>query len=219
MNRFAKVYLEMEQLFGMDVIPKAPGKAGNAGGDPDWEVFRDEVLGCTRCGLCKERTQVVFGVGTLKAPLMFVGEAPGLDEDRQGEPFVGRSGQLLTRLLKELGVAREQVYIANIVKCRPPDNREPTLQEIQSCIPHLLRQIKKIAPKVICTLGLPSTRTLLNTPPSRSMSSLRGRPAEAFGAKVFPTYHPAYVLRAMSNLPVLKQDLRTACRLAGLIRP
>jgi DNA polymerase len=206
-----RTYLELEKLYGMDAIPR--GKP--AAPDTEWEEFRRQVLACTRCSLSQKRTQVVFGVGPLTAPLMFVGEAPGEDEDRRGEPFVGRSGQLLTRLLREIGVAREQVWIGNIIKCRPPENRLPTLEEIRACIPHLLRQIKKINPKVICTLGLPSTKTLLNT--TKSMTELRGKVAEAFGAKVFPTYHPAFILRAMSNLPVLKEDLRKACRMAGLI--
>lgn len=210
-----RYHLELEKLYGVDAIPRGGSAAPVETSDGDWESFRDQVLGCTRCGLCAGRTQVVFGVGPLDAPLMFVGEAPGEEEDRQGEPFVGRSGQLLTRLLKEIGVPRDRVWIGNIVKCRPPNNRTPTLDEIRSCIPYLLRQIKRIEPKVICTLGLPSTKTLLNTP--KSMTALRGKVAEAFGAKVFPTYHPAFVLRAMSNLGTLKEDLRKACRMAGLI--
>lgn len=214
MKRPLRALLELERLSGADALPR-PGRRGAGVPDPEWETFRRQVLECTRCGLCSGRTQVVFGVGSLTAPLMLVGEAPGADEDRQGEPFVGRSGQLLTRVLKELGVARADVYIANIVKCRPPDNRVPALSEIQACIPYLLRQIKRIGPRVICTLGLPATQTLLNT--TRSMTALRGKPAEAFGAKVLPTYHPAYILRTGSDTTVLKQDLREACRLAGLL--
>lgn len=215
MNRHTRLHLELERLYGVDAIPRGGAAAPVEASDGDWESFRDQVLACTRCGLCAGRTQVVFGVGPLDAPLMFVGEAPGEDEDRQGEPFVGRSGQLLTRLLKEIGVARERVYIANVVKCRPPGNRVPTLEEIRACIPYLLRQIKRVNPQVICTLGLPATKTLLNT--TKSMTALRGKVAEAFGARVFPTFHPAFILRAMSNLGTLKEDLRKACKLAGLL--
>jgi DNA polymerase len=214
-SRALRAHLELERLTGADALPRA-ARAAPEPADAEWEEFRRQVLGCTRCGLCRGRTQVVFGVGSLTAPLMLVGEAPGADEDRQGEPFVGKSGQLLTRVLRELGVSRDRLYIANIVKCRPPDNRVPELSEIQSCIPYLLRQIKRIAPKVICTLGLPATQTLLNT--TRSMAALRGKVADAFGARVLPTYHPAYILRTGGDTTVLKQDLREACRMAGIMK-
>jgi DNA polymerase len=221
MKRHLRAYLETERLYGMDVIPRGTRAAqaqprGPVPADPQWESFRAQVLGCTRCGLSQGRTQVVFGVGPLGAPLMLVGEAPGAEEDRQGEPFVGQSGQLLTRLLREMGVSREQVWIGNIVKCRPPNNRQPSPEEIRACIPYLLRQIKRINPKVLCTLGAPATHTLLNT--TRSMTELRGKIAEAFGARVLPTFHPAYILRDRSNLPILKQDLRKACEMAGLVK-
>jgi DNA polymerase len=145
---------------------------------------------------------------------MFIGEGPGADEDLQGEPFVGRAGELLTRLLKEFGVARDQVYIANIVKCRPPGNRTPALEEIRSCIPYLFRQIRTIQPKMICALGNVAAGVLLNT--KQGITSLRGRVTEFNNMKVFCTFHPAYILRNMSQLPILKRDVRQVLREVGL---
>ncbi len=149
--------------------------------------------GCQNCELAGGRTNVVFGAGNPTARLMFIGEAPGRDEDIQGVPFVGRSGQLLNKILEAAGIERDDVYIANIIKCRPPNNRTPLTNEIAACIPYLGRQVALIAPRVICTLGLPATQTLLGI--RGSMGSLRGKMYVEGNVKVIPTYHPAAALR------------------------
>ncbi len=150
-------------------------------------------VGCQNCELAGGRTNVVFGAGNPDARLMFIGEAPGRDEDIQGIPFVGRSGQLLNKILEAAGIERDDVYIANIIKCRPPNNRTPLTNEIEACIPYLGRQVALIAPRVICTLGLPATQTLLGI--RGSMGSLRGKMYVEGNVKVIPTYHPAAALR------------------------
>ena len=155
--------------------------------------LRDEAMGCTRCELHQNRNTVVFGTGDENAKLMFVGEAPGADEDRQGEPFVGRAGQLLTKIIEAVGYAREEVYIANVIKCRPPGNRNPKPTEVETCEPFLLKQIEIIQPKVICALGSFAAQTLLRT--DQKISALRGKFHDYRGVKVMPTYHPAYLLR------------------------
>ena len=156
-----------------------------------------DALGCTRCPLAAGRTTVVFGVGDPTADLMFVGEAPGREEDLRGEPFVGRSGQLLDRLLgEELGIGRDAVYIANVVKCRPPGNRDPQPEEVASCRPVLERQIELIAPRVVVTLGNFAARLLLDT--TAGIRQLRGRAYPYGDAVVVPTYHPSFVLRSGS---------------------
>jgi DNA polymerase len=157
-------------------------------------VIREELGDCTRCRLHKQgRKQIVFGVGNPKADLMFIGEAPGADEDDQGEPFVGRAGQLLNNMLKAMGLQRESVYIANIIKCRPPGNRTPERDECETCSPFLMRQIAAIQPKVIVALGAVAAKTLLavNAP----MSELRGHWYDFRGTKLAVTYHPAFLLR------------------------
>ncbi len=156
-------------------------------------VLGQEARSCQKCGLAQTRTSVVFGSGKTNADLMFVGEAPGADEDRQGLPFVGAAGQLLTRMIEAMGLTREDVYIANIIKCRPPNNRDPKPDEIAECQPYLLQQIDLIAPIIICTLGRFAAQTLLQT--TESMGRLRGKIFEYHGAKLVPTYHPAALLR------------------------
>lgn len=156
------------------------------------------VLGdCTRCKLHEGRTNVVFGVGSPEAELMFVGEGPGADEDAQGEPFVGRAGRKLNEIIRAMGFAREDVYIANIVKCRPPGNRDPQPDEIATCSPFLYAQIDAIRPKVLVTLGAPASRTLLGV--RVGIKKLRGTWHEFRGVPVMPTYHPAYLLRAYTQ--------------------
>jgi DNA polymerase len=157
--------------------------------------LREEIgPACTRCKLhALGRKQVVFGVGSSEATLMFVGEAPGADEDQQGEPFVGRAGQLLTRIIEALGLQRRDVYIANVIKCRPPQNRNPEQDEVDTCEPFLFRQIDTIGPKVIVALGTFAARTLLRT--LDPISRLRGRVYDYRGAKLIPTFHPAFLLR------------------------
>ena len=155
-----------------------------------------EAAGCTKCGLAKGRTQVVFGMGSPNADLMFVGEGPGAEEDKQGLPFVGRSGKLLDRLMaEEMGLTRDLCYIANVVKCRPPDNRDPKPEEVAACRPWLERQIQLIAPKVIVTLGNFSSKLLLDT--KTGITKLRGQsyPMNGTDIVIIPTYHPAAVLR------------------------
>jgi uracil-DNA glycosylase family 4 len=149
---------------------------------------------CLRCKLCElGRSQVVFGVGNPKAPLMFVGEAPGEDEDRKGEPFVGRAGQLLTKIIEAISLTREQVYIANVIKCRPPGNRNPEPDEVATCEPFLFRQIEIIRPRVIVALGKFAAQCLLDS--TEPITKLRGREFEFHGATLIPTFHPAYLLR------------------------
>ncbi len=177
-----------------------------------------EAAGCTRCPLAATRTQVVFGVGDADADLMFVGEAPGRDEDLQGEPFVGRSGRLLDRLLaEELGVDRSAVYIANVVKCRPPDNRDPRPDEIAACRPYLARQVELVAPTVVVTLGNFATRLLLDT--DEGITRLRGSAYPVGSVQLVPTFHPAAALRGGGVvLAQMRADFVRAKRLAGAAR-
>jgi uracil-DNA glycosylase family 4 len=148
---------------------------------------------CTKCELARTRTKVVFGVGNPRSRLMFIGEAPGHDEDLQGIPFVGRAGQLLDKILEAAGIARDDVYIGNIIKCRPPNNRTPMTSEIDACSPYLVKQLELIKPKVVCTLGLPATMTLLGL--KGAMGSMRGKIYQYGDIKLIPTYHPAAALR------------------------
>lgn len=162
---------------------------------------------CTRCKLCElGRRQVVFGVGNPKARLMFVGEAPGEDEDRQGEPFVGRAGQLLTKIIEAIDLSRDQVYIANVIKCRPPGNRNPEPDEVSACEPFLFQQIAIIQPRVIVALGKFAAQCLLRT--TEPITRLRGREFEYRGATLIPTFHPAYLLRNPSSKREVWEDMK-----------
>ncbi len=152
----------------------------------------DQASGCTKCRLAEGRTQVVFGAGAPDADLVFIGEGPGFHEDRQGEPFVGAAGQLLTRMLEAIGLSRERVYICNIVKCRPPGNRDPRPDEIEACTPWLVEQLSLIQPRVIVTLGNFATRFVLDTP--SGITRLRGQIHHWHGRTVIPTFHPAAIL-------------------------
>jgi uracil-DNA glycosylase len=166
------------------------------------EIRHDIGDNCTRCKLCKlGRTQIVFGVGDPRAQLMFVGEAPGQDEDLQGEPFVGRAGQLLTKIIEAIGLTRDQVYIANVIKCRPPQNRNPEPDEVATCEPFLFRQIDAIKPRVIVALGTFAAQCLLKT--TDPISRMRGRVFSYRGAQLVPTFHPAFLLRS----PERKRDV------------
>jgi uracil-DNA glycosylase len=157
-------------------------------------AIREDIGECVRCKLCSlGRKQIVFGVGNPNADLMFVGEAPGRDEDIQGIPFVGRAGQKLTQIIEAIGLTRDDVYIANVIKCRPPDNRNPEPDEVEQCEPFLFRQIDTIKPKVIVALGTFAAKSLLKT--TDSISRLRGRVYDYRGAKLVPTFHPAFLLR------------------------
>lgn len=154
---------------------------------------RQELGECRRCKLHRKRKNIVFGSGNPKAKLVFVGEGPGRDEDIQGEPFVGQAGKLLTRIIEAIQLTREEVYIANIIKCRPPENRNPEPDEIAACEPFLVKQLKVIQPKLICALGTFAAQTLLQT--TEKISALRGKFHSYQGILLMPTYHPAYLLR------------------------
>ena len=183
------------------------------------ERLRVTASTCTRCPLAEGRTQVVFGVGDPAADLLFVGEGPGREEDLAGEPFVGRSGKLLDRLMwEELGLTRAECYIANVVKCRPPNNRDPAPDEIEACRPYLAEQIEIIDPAVIVTLGNFSTKLLLES--AQGIRALRGHVFDRGRARLVPTYHPAYVLRAGGEaMAEMRADLVRARRLLGEPRP
>ncbi|MFQ5963216.1 MAG: uracil-DNA glycosylase [Candidatus Scalinduaceae bacterium] len=170
------------------------------------EKLEEQVKKCEKCGLCKNRTNVVFGTGNPDADLMFVGEAPGYYEDIKGEPFVGRAGQLLTKIIESIGLKRSDVYIANILKCRPPENRNPTANEIIVCTPHLIKQIEIICPKIICALGTFAAQTLVNT--KKTIGSLRGKFHDYQGTKLLATYHPAYLLRNPNEKKKTWEDMK-----------
>ncbi len=172
---------------------EAPAQAVDDSTSDSLEAFGSTVLMCTACGLCEGRTHVVFGSGNPEAAIMFIGEAPGREEDLRGLPFVGAAGELLTKMILGMKLTREEVYIANVIKCRPPGNRDPQPEEIAQCEPHLLRQIAFIQPKVICTLGRFAAQALLKT--TTSMGRLRGKVYTYEGIRLIPTYHPAALLR------------------------
>ncbi len=176
------------------------------------QAIREDLGECTRCKLHGlGRTQIVFGVGSESADVMFVGEAPGADEDAQGIPFVGRAGQLLTKMIEAMGFRRDEVYIANVLKCRPPGNRNPEPDEIATCQPYLFRQIASIQPKVIIALGAFAARTLLET--QDPISRLRGRVYEFRGAQLIPTFHPSFLLRSPGYKRDAWDDLKLAMAL------
>lgn len=177
-------------------------------------LIREDIGDCTRCRLHKGRKNIVFGVGNPNAELMFVGEGPGADEDQQGEPFVGRAGQLLNNMISAMGLRREDVYIANVVKCRPPQNRTPERDECDTCIPFLLRQIEVIQPKVIVALGAVAAKNLLAV--NESMANLRGRWYEFKNARLRVTYHPAYLLRDPNQKKEAWKDLQAVMKYLDL---
>ena len=183
-------------------------------GEETLEDIRKEVVACRRCPLCSGRTNVVFGVGNPRARLMFVGEGPGVEEDRQGEPFVGAAGRLLTKWIQRIGMVRQDVYIANIVKCRPPGNRAPLPEEAAACLPYLRRQIRAIRPEILCTLGAVALNHLLGN--NDRITRARGNWRDLDGIPVLPTYHPAYILRnatreheVLADFDLLAQRLRS----------
>ncbi len=176
--------------------------------------IREDLGDCTRCRLHKGRNKLVFGDGNPKAELVFVGEGPGADEDAQGLPFVGRAGKLLTQMIEAMGLQRKDVYICNVVKCRPPDNRQPERDEVATCSPFLLRQLDVIAPKVIVCLGSVAFQTLLET--NRGISQFRGQWLEFRGRKLLATYHPAYLLRNPNAKGEVWKDLQKVMAVLGL---
>ncbi|HHT9155316.1 MAG TPA: uracil-DNA glycosylase [Candidatus Tripitaka sp. YC43] len=248
LTREVKQRLLLEKAFGIESLPKYPSKktqsvvnqsevrpapeeikeppasyAASKDIERDARVERLAELGkvastCTKCRLSQSRTRVVFGVGSPFADLMFIGEGPGYDEDRQGEPFVGRAGQLLTKIIEAMKLTRQVVYIANMVKCRPPENRTPRPDEMLICSENYLKwQIAWIRPKVICTLGNCATQGLLQT--REPISSLRGRfldyPPEA-DIKLMPTFHPAYLLRNPNDKPKCWEDMKKIMKELGI---
>jgi uracil-DNA glycosylase family 4 len=178
------------------------------------ERIREDIGDCTRCRLHRGRTKIVFGVGNARAELVFVGEGPGHDEDMQGEPFVGRAGRLLTQMIEAMSLRREDVYICNVVKCRPPENRLPEKDEIATCSPFLLRQLAAIQPKVICCLGACAAQTMLAT--NQGISRFRGEWFDFRGSKLIATYHPAYLLRNPNAKGEVWKDLQKVMSVLGL---
>lgn len=240
--------LESDRLLGVRTVPIAPGASSLGrvactapGGQvrpapgPATQTAKakalavldaEQVSGCTKCELCESRSNTVFGSGNPAARLLFVGEAPGYDEDRQGLPFVGRAGQLLTRMIIAMGLSRDEVYICNVLKCRPPNNRDPAASEIATCSPYLLEQISIIEPEVIVALGAPAARLLLNT--TESIGRLRGRFHDFFPSgtpmlgpaiPLMPTYHPAYLLRSPGEKMKAWADLQMVMSRLGLPLP
>ena len=184
------------------VLPVSPDGFGAVG----LRVVQDDLGDCHRCKLSAGRTKIVFGTGNPEASLVFVGEAPGSEEDRSGEPFVGAAGQLLTKMIAAMGLSREEVYIANIIKCRPPENRKPEPDELSACEPFLMRQLAAIKPRLLVALGGVATKALLGT--ERGIMSLRGEWKSFEGIPLMPTLHPAYVLREPSSKREVWNDLK-----------
>lgn len=202
----------------LDVLPVSPGislfeSMNKIVGDSLPKILAD-IGECTRCKLHRGRTKLVFGDGNPKAELVFVGEGPGRDEDVQGLPFVGRAGKLLTQMIEAMGLQRKDVYICNVVKCRPPENRTPEKDEVETCSPFLLRQLDAIAPKVIVCLGSVAAQTLLQT--NRGISHFRGEWLDFRGRKLLATYHPAYLLRNPSAKGEVWKDLQKVMAVLGL---
>ena len=218
-----KEHLQFAKELGVDGVSRDAAWRRREGVAPDpltvfagpadaLAAIRTDIGDCTRCKLHgMGRTQIVFGVGNPEADLMFVGEAPGADEDVQGFPFVGRAGQLLTKIIEAIGLKREDVYIANVIKCRPPGNRNPEPDEVETCEPFLFRQIDVIKPKVVVALGTFAARALLRT--LDPISRLRGRVYDYRGAKLIPTFHPAYLLRTPSSKREVWEDMKLVRKL------
>lgn len=209
----SKTFLEMLKASGVKDLylepppQKATVPAQNAKESRGLSELKKITLACTQCSeLARTRKSVVFGSGNAHADLLFVGEAPGADEDIQGLPFVGRAGQLLTKMIEAIQLTRDEVYIANVLKCRPPGNRPPKLQEIENCEPYLKQQIALMQPKLICALGTFAAQTLLKT--TRSISALRGRTHQYEGIPVICTFHPSYLLRSPSEKKRAWEDLK-----------
>ncbi|MBW2121010.1 MAG: uracil-DNA glycosylase [Deltaproteobacteria bacterium] len=193
-------YLFYQKGLGLRAIPRSSRASQSL------KALREEVGECRRCRLHKTRRHIVFGEGDQKARLVFVGEAPGYEEDLQGRPFVGKAGQLLSRIIAAIGMTRDEVYITNVVKCHPPQNRTPRPDEIASCYPFLKDQLKIIQPRVICALGNAAAQTLLGT--SAGITSLRGTFHSWEGIRVMPTFHPAYLLRNPDRKREAWHDMR-----------
>jgi len=209
-------YLEEERNLGLEGWPRVSPPSGAeplpapvmapSVAPADLPAVRAELGDCRRCKLHPHRTQIVFGTGNPQAKLVFIGEAPGRDEDLQGEPFVGQAGQLLNKIIQAIQLRREEVYIANIIKCRPPQNRNPKPDEIAACEPFLIKQLQVIRPRIICALGSFAAQTLLKT--EEKISSLRGNFHEYQGILLMPTYHPAFLLRNPGRKRDVWEDMK-----------
>ncbi len=218
MNETVQSYLRYLELTGETFLVKPKTESAPAqpeGHKTDMTALREEVITCIKCdALAKSRKSVVFGSGNPKARLVFVGEAPGFDEDAQGLPFVGKAGQLLTKIIEAMGLKRNDVFICNVLKCRPPGNRNPLPDEIINCKPYLMKQLEIIKPKVICALGNFAAQVLLQT--EMSISELRGKFFEVDGIKVLPTFHPAYLLRNPAEKRKVWADMQLIMKELGL---
>jgi uracil-DNA glycosylase family 4 len=215
-----KAYLEELRDTGVDGLPLAADESALPAGGSTAETLdgiRGDLGECVRCSLGKGRTNLVFGVGDPHASLVFVGEAPGRDEDLQGEPFVGEAGQLLTKIIQAMGLERRQVYICNVLKCRPPNNRNPLPTEIEQCHPFLLRQLKAIGPGAIVALGTFAAQTLLQT--REPISKLRGHFHDYHGIPLMPTFHPAFLLRNAAMKREVWEDMQQVMKKLGMALP
>jgi DNA polymerase len=218
--RGAVAYFSFLKSIGIDYVQAAPAAAPQAlppveleavparhpAHHEELDAIRSEVEECESCGLSKTRNLAVFGTGSPSAKIMFVGEAPGADEDRQGKPFVGRAGQLLTKMIEAIDLKREDVFIANVLKCRPPNNRDPKPEEVSVCEHFLIRQVKAVNPLVLCALGTHAAQTLLKT--DVSIGRLRGKFHDYHGLPLLPTYHPSFLLRSPSFKKQAWEDLQ-----------
>lgn len=198
----------------VDAVQQECVPAGESHAPEKLETIRNEMGDCRRCSLGDNRTNLVFGVGNPDARLVFVGEAPGREEDIQGEPFVGEAGRLLTKIIEAMGFSRKDVYICNVIKCRPPGNRNPSPEEVESCHPFMLRQIQAISPEVIVALGTFAAQTLLRT--REPISRLRGRFHDYHGIQLMPTFHPAYLLRNPAMKREVWDDMKAVMRKFGM---
>ncbi len=205
--------LEYESLFGMTEVTSSSSPAGRANISETIDTIADEIRQCDKCELCKARKKAVPGEGSASGGILFVGEGPGAQEDTEGRPFVGRAGKLLDRMMAAINLDRSKAFIANVVKCRPPDNRTPLPTEMAACMPYLRRQIAILRPRVVCALGSVAVGALLR--PGARITALRGTRHEMDGFILIPTYHPAYLLRnasakkeAWSDLQLIERVLR-----------
>jgi len=208
--------LQALERLGRPAAPahRKPAAGDTASGKESLAEIASDLGDCRRCKLCESRRSIVFGQGSANARLVLVGEGPGAEEDRQGVPFVGAAGQLLTKIIQAIKMTREDVYICNIIKCRPPGNRNPQPDEIAACAPFLKRQLKSIAPEYICALGSFAARTLLET--DTPVSRLRGRLHDYMGIKLLPTYHPAFLLRNPERKRDVWEDMKLLMRSMGI---
>ncbi len=211
--RAAAMHAAGLRLWGVRELPHRSTASGSSKLQGMRRLER-EVIACTRCPLFRTRTHHVLGEGSLDAQLVFVGEAPGRDEDLQGRPFIGRAGWLLTKMIEAMGLTRDEVYICNVLKDRPPSNRTPLPEEMEACLPFLERQLALIQPRVICTLGSVAVKALLG--PHLAITHIRGQPQVYRGIPLIPTYHPAYLLRNPSAKRVVWQDLKNVMALLSV---